>query len=93
MSISDVVFTAATREAAKTGLLGWVTFVLSGSLRIDGVTVRRTLSGHLALTFPQRTDRQGNAHPYICPLDNATRIEIVRQVLAALPGDDLGPAS
>jgi hypothetical protein len=65
-------------------LLGWVTFELDGTLRLDGIALRRTLAGDVRLSDPQRVDRQGREHPYIRPVDDAARREVERQVLQAL---------
>ncbi len=83
VQVSDVRFAAAAANETEHGHLGWVSFCV-GKLKIDGVTVRRTLDGRLTLSFPARTDSAGWQHFYIRPLDDATRREIERQVFAQL---------
>jgi hypothetical protein len=82
--ISGVRFAAAAGKERQIGLLGWVTCLVNGRLRLDGIAVRRTLEGRLALSFPARRDGEGRQHPLVRPLDDRTRREIERQVFAAL---------
>jgi hypothetical protein len=84
IQIQNVVFTAAKPEDVQTGHLGWISFVLAGSLKIDGITLRRSLSGRLTLSFPARTDRCGRRYFILRPLGDEARREIERQVFAAI---------
>lgn len=84
--ISDVVLTQAPARDEKTGLIGWVSCTVGGTLRVDGIALRRTLGGDSRLAFPCRKDRAGRKHYVVRPLDETTRIAIERQVLAALDG-------
>ncbi len=82
--ITEVEFTAASRKDARTGLLGWVRVVVNDSLRLDGLTVRRTRRGRLALSFPAKPGLTGAQFFYIRPLDDAARKHIEQQVFRAL---------
>ena len=84
MKVTNIRFVSAPADASP-GLLGWASFVLDDSLRLDSIAVRRTRAGELALSFPARLDRRGAEHPYIRPIDHAARIAIEAQVFAALP--------
>ena len=84
--VSNVVFSPASRTDARTGLLGFVRFRLGDGPEIDGVTVRRTLRGKLALSYPRR----GRDHFAVRPLDETTRLHIERQVLAGIGLDGGG---
>ena len=53
-------------------------------LRLEGVTLRRTLDGRFALSFPARRDRQGRPHAIVRPLDKHALREVEAQVFAAL---------
>ena len=86
--VSDVRLIAAAEHDVARGLLGFISFVLGGTLRIDGVTLRRGRNGRLSLSFPERRDGQGRAHPILKPLDESVRREIERQVFAALAIED-----
>ena len=86
--VSNVRLIAAVDRDVASGLVGFVSFVLGGTVRIDGVTLRRGRNGRLSLSFPERRDGQGRAHPILRPLDEAVRIEIERQVFAALAIED-----
>lgn len=87
-------FTPASRESRRTGLLGWVAFRLGSDWLVDGVAVRRTLGGEVRLSFPQRVDGAGRAHPFLLPACSRARRELERAVLAAIkePLQGLGPA-
>jgi hypothetical protein len=84
LRIDEIRFASASSGEAATGLLGYVSCTLNGVLRLDGLALRRTLSGALALSFPVRIDRAGRRHAYIRPLTNEARMTIEAQVFAAL---------
>lgn len=84
MAIGHVRFVAAEPEEADRGLLGWVSFTLDRRLRVDGVAIRKTLSGDLRLSFPSRRDGSGRRHFILRPLSDAARREIEVQVFRAL---------
>lgn len=69
-----------TADDERTGLLGYLS-VFYGDVVLDGITLRRTANGRFALSFPQRRDNQGRAHPYIRPVDDDARREIEAQIL------------
>jgi DNA-binding cell septation regulator SpoVG len=66
----------------RAGLLGFIS-VLYGAVVIDGITVRRTEQGRLALSFPERRDRHGRRHSVVRPVDDAAR----RAIEAAVFGE------
>ena len=82
--VSDVRYTPASTADAARGLLGFVTCTLNGALRLDGLTLRRSLAGDLVLSYPTRKDRAGKLHAYYRPVDAAARLAIEAQVFAAL---------
>ena len=81
--ISDVRFTATTPETRESGLLGFLEFDY-GDLHLDGIALRRTVDGRPTLSYPERTDRSGNRHPVIRPVDDDARMRVEHAVLAAL---------
>lgn len=82
--LSDVGFVPGGPEDVRSGLLGYVGFVVGGTLRVDCLTLRRTAQGRLALSFPARRDRRGRDHHVVRPLDDQSRREIEGLVLTAL---------
>lgn len=84
IAITNIHFAAASKPEVETGLLGYVTATFNGALRVDGVALRRTINGRLALSFPARRDSMGNQHPFIAPIDDAARRDIETQVFSAL---------
>ena len=84
IKISNVRFTPSIGLEAALGLRGWVSCVLNGRLKLDGIAVRRTRSGRLTLSFPSRKDRYGIEHFVVRPLDDAARKVMERQIFQAL---------
>ena len=84
LRISDLSYIAASRDHRRRGLLGWVAVTIDDALRLDGIALRRTVTGQLRLSFPQRRDQAGGSHPYIRPLSDAARRALEAQVFAAL---------
>lgn len=78
-TIHDVRFTPASRRLVRRGLLGWVAFTVGDGWRVDGVAIRRTRRGRLALSFPSRVDTCGREHPYVLPTRGRRQLE--REVL------------
>ncbi|MBK8980672.1 MAG: hypothetical protein IPM29_32620 [Planctomycetes bacterium] len=73
----------ASDQDIRTGLLGFLS-VFIGPLVLDGITLRRTASGRLTLSFPARTDRAGRKHSYFRPADDAARVAIEAAIFEAL---------
>ena len=48
------------------GLVGYLSLRVAG-LHLDGLTLRRTRSGRLAVSFPVRRDGSGRRHPIVRP--------------------------
>jgi hypothetical protein len=84
LAVSNVRLVAAPPAEATTGLLGWISCTLNGSLRLDGLGLRRTAAGDLVISFPARRDAAGRQHPYVRPVDEVCRRDIEYQILAAL---------
>ena len=64
-------------------MLGYVSFLIDGEVRIDGVAVRRTAKGALALSFPERPTK-GGPRPIIRPISDAARRNVEAQVFREL---------
>lgn len=90
LGVSHVRLATASPNDRDRGLLGYVSLVLNSQLRLDGVTLRRTSTGRLSLSYPERRDRRGGSHPYVQPLTDAAREHVERQVFAALGLDKAG---
>lgn len=78
-------FSSAPTRLARRGMLGWLTLRID-NLVVDGVSLRESPSGELALSFPERRDTASRRHSVVRPADDATRRSIEAQVLAALGG-------
>lgn len=86
-----VQFTSAPPSDADKGLLGWVRFTLNDIVRIDGVAVRRTLRGRLALAFPAKRDGTGRKRKFVRPVSTEVGREVEYQVLKALGFEEGSP--
>ena len=84
MKISAVRFTPADDRMARTGLLGWISFLLDDQVRISGIAVRRTRQGRMTLSFPSRDDGWGLRWPYVQPISAEVCLDLERQVLERL---------
>ncbi len=82
--VMNVEFTPAPRAAVRRGMLGYLSFDLEGTWHVDGVALRRTRGGRLALSFPSRIDRFGFEHAHLRPTCDRARRAIERAVLAEL---------
>ena len=88
-TVRVVSFAPASRKDQLTGQLGWLILDVAGLLRLEGVSLRRTATGRVALSFPQRRDARERIHDIVRPLDDTARRVIERQVLASLQaGED-----
>ncbi len=75
-------WTRGSAEDEQRGLLGYLSLVL-GDVVVDGLTARRTQDGRLVLSWPEKRDRQGRAHPYVRPLNDDARRRIEKAVFGA----------
>ena len=54
--------------------------VFSGALRVDGLVLRRTREGRLALSYPARDDAHGNRHFVVAPVNDETRRSLLEDM-------------
>jgi hypothetical protein len=88
MNISEIKFSSAPLGLVGEGLLGWIECTVNGSLRIEGLALRRTADGRTTLSFPARRDSRGQQHFYLKPIDDSARRDVERQIFAALGLED-----
>ena len=81
--ISNLKFTLASADERARGLLGWLSLT-TGIWRLDGLTLRRTRRGRLAVSFPVRVDGMGRQHPIVQPLDDRARRKVEAEIIAQL---------
>ena len=55
-----------------------------GTVVVDGIALRRTSRGQLALSYPHRRASNGRTFNLIRPVDDRARRELEARVLAAL---------
>ena len=84
--VEDIRMTPASAADQAVGLLGFVRATVNG-LVVDGIALRRSLSGTLILSFPEHADRTGRRHAVVRPAGDAVRREVTRQILGALSLD------
>ena len=80
IAVAVRTWVAGSDDEVRTGLLGYLS-VTVGNLVLDGITLRRTAAGKFAISFPARTDRHGNRHPYVRPIDDDARQQIEHELL------------
>jgi hypothetical protein len=73
----------ASDDDIRTGLLGFLSLTY-GSFVFDSICLRRSATGKLILSFPQKTDRAGRKHAFVRPADDAARQAVEREVLRQL---------
>jgi hypothetical protein len=83
LAVSDVRLAEAAREDVRRGLVGYVSCVLNGSVRLE-VTLRRTRKGRPAISFPTRRDAHGREHAVVRLLRLDDRRWIEAQIFHAL---------
>ncbi len=88
-SILILSFTSASADEQERGLLGWLSLDIDGLLLLDGVALRRTRRGQLALSFPSPTDRRGRRREVVRPLNAQARRTIEAAVLGALDAPEV----
>ncbi len=79
-----------TADDERQGLLGFIS-VTYGPWVFDGLTLRRTADGRLAVSFPARSDRSGRKHALIRPIDNEAREAVERELLRQLEREGVQP--
>lgn len=84
LRVSEIRVVPAREEEVRSGLIAYLSFLVGGKLRIDGVTLRRTRGGRLILSFPAKRNGGGVERPFVRPIDSATREAIEQQVFAEL---------
>ena len=89
--VSIVAFASAPNPERARGLLGWLTLEVDGLVLLDGVALRRTRGGGLALSFPARTDHRGRRRFCVRPIDDAARQAIEEAVMRAFGVAEVSP--
>ena len=82
-TISDVRVTPGSAADVAAGLLGWVSCIIDDRLYLDGITLRMTSSGRLALSFPERRTATGS-YAYMRPVDGPARRDIEQAIFRAI---------
>jgi len=82
--VTSVRLSPTIAADVERGLLGWLSFDIDGTWHVDGVALRRTRSGRLALSFPARDGRGGFRRTFLRPTCDRARLEIERAVLATI---------
>lgn len=84
LRLSEVRFSPAPTSDVAAGLLGFVTCVVNGALRLDGLGLRRTRAGELRLSWPAREDAAGRRHAVVRPITDGARRALEAEVFRAL---------
>jgi len=71
-------------ENGSDGLEGWVSFVVSNSIKLNNVAVRRGSDGGFYLTYPNRINSRGAKHNLFHPISTQASEAIRDAVLTRL---------
>ena len=82
--ITDISSTPSTPEEVQEGIAAWVRCVIGGLIVLDGIPLRCTRDGQLAITFPACADVTTRRHPFIRPTDAAAGAVLARVIADAL---------
>jgi hypothetical protein len=82
--VTDVRLHGAPPADVRRGLLGFVSCTLGGKVRLDGLTLRRSLEGRLYVAFPRPRDARGRGRATVRPIDEFSQREIETQILLSL---------
>ena len=82
LHVHSISITTSSSRERRGGLLAYARVAL-GPYKIDGITVRKTRAGRLAVTYPKRTARDGTAHPVFLPTDPEVRGALEGEIIAA----------
>ena len=82
VSITILRLVPAPPRLAETGLLAWATCTIAGIVRLDGLSLRRTRGGRVAVTYPARRSSDGLQHPFALPLDWRVRRALEDRLIA-----------
>ena len=86
--VTAVRATWVPKAAQRSGLLAYVSCVVAGELRLDGLTLRVTRDGRRIVSYPSKKDRRGTERAFVAPLGEPARRSIEQQILAALDLDE-----
>ena len=89
--VTSVRFVPASVLDQRQGVLGWASAELAGVVRIDGLVVRRTLSGDVRVFPPERVDRVGRVHRIVDVIDSRLERAWEAEILVALKAQGVLP--
>ncbi len=77
-------FNAAPEKHREKGVIGWVSFDIYESFRVNAVVVKENREGHVSLSYPANKSPDGTLHHYVRPLNNETRLQVEDEILGVL---------
>lgn len=77
--VSIRTWTRGSADDERSGLLGFLSLAY-GDFVFDSIAVRRTADGRVALSWPERRDRNGRGHPYLRPANDEARKRIEKVI-------------
>jgi DNA-binding cell septation regulator SpoVG len=83
-TLNSITISPASKRDVDEGLLAYLAIEIDRLVRIDGVGLRLTEEGRLALSFPTRTSRRGTKQALLRPVNSAARTAIERTIFEAL---------
>ena len=83
LKISEIKINLASNEQYP-GLKGFVSFILNGMFRIDGISIRKTEKGKLFLMYPCRTSANNSRFFYVNPICKEAKEAVDTAIFARL---------
>jgi len=80
---SQMQFNDASDEHKEKGVVGWVSFNVFNSFRINSVAVRQSRTGVVSLSYPAKKSGEVLNH-YVRPLNNEVRLKVEDEILGVL---------
>ena len=82
--VTGATFTPALPADRRGGFIGFAAATINGRLRLESMTVHRTLDGRLTLSFPAKRGGRRTRHFFYRPISNAARRELEHAILQAI---------
>ena len=82
--VASVHLRPASQADQVRGLVGWLRVELVAGLTLDGLTLRRSRTGHEYVAYPAKKNAAGERRYLVRPTDEAARLRLEHEILATL---------
>jgi DNA-binding cell septation regulator SpoVG len=71
-------------DKGTSGLVAWVSCVISGGIKLDNIAIRRSGRSELYLSYPAKRTASGGTHHYFFPISKDASQAIENAILSQL---------